>query len=1238
MIKERFFRTADAAAFDWLGPANVLDVPGDVAHALYVRAMQRVHDVELAEALYRHWLRCEADERRSVAAPAVIGRRTLVQEHAETSWHPRAGFAPGKLTRVLLEAAGKGAGLPEVEAAPQRPGRHASPRATGARRQNTRNGRRAAANDQVRAADSSRVRLALLALDGSGVPLPSGVESMFSRLLGVDLSDVRVHDDAAANDGAQQAGAQAFTAGRRIGFARGAFAPETSFGRHILAHELVHVAQQKAAGAEMRAARMDDGPSGAALEIEAEAGAAALTGGRPFQVARHAALPAVSFFTPEPRAPDGGAPDVRPGDAGTKDAGASDAGAKDAGTKDVGGKGTAPAPDGGAPAPAGDDKSTAAPSGKGGPAPGDAGASGKPGGQAPGQQVPPVCPPDPIDAAGRTDAPKDLAFDSKITDRIQAEMNKRADPFVKAQLEKIIGSTASLRIASLQYSFTPSSIWHNFWNGALLPLDNFKEHGRQIASDNAYRGGDGLISKIQVGIEGLRGVVHIVGDIIGMLAGWASLFTAAMAIATACGALVCGPLAAAGAAVALVLAALKVIADALDTVLGLLQLFLSCLRLRFTDDPGERAKICQLIKKEVNDFTTNLIQIGFQVLTIAAGAAAGAVAESLGKDSFMASFKAALRSQISQIKLAFGVRAGLKGLVTGGGYAKFVTDEAAKAAAANAARATAASTLAKAGERGIAVNEIADKHVWALAAGALHNENLAHAATLKSWRSGVVRSAAVQAVGLPQGIVLGTSASEVKLQSGLSGTAPRVATKAGGPRHETIESRYVAAWPMALDQMNTERGLVNNASVRMNTQYELARDDASDDTTSRVEKMFGTVTKENNRIRAATLQKRQQATADADQNQQAAGHAGKAKDEKTKADAKKGEANSAANQCKKEVDTASNTPPPAKPAGTLEEAWDWMKDHTLGALGRLIGEIQGWANKWLLRFFLWVAGAKDGDLDLAGMEVTARRDKTEDEKARDAADAASRGTDPIDDLVTKMRVGMTVDEQNALQGMVDTMRWISVLDDADQQFAEAVASGTTYVNEVGPHVEAELRTQEAVSGSEDAKIKADYIAPIIDGGLRFEGELAGTPDAFKEAAEQSFASAFARLTGAAPDADFSRGLEICKTATGAHCGRLQSLSTQAAEASAALRAHAQGLVGGEDYDGVSHTAYDLQSLINSYWMCEHMLQQNLTGGMQCVLDAYIKTLNEEAARATAEGNAPRPATVAPATPIPAPPP
>ena len=102
----------------------------------------------------------------------------------------------------------------------------------------------------------------ILALRGSGSALPPGPRADMEEALGHQFGDVRVHTGAESDRLGSRLGAQAFTVGRDVFFREGRYAPATSAGRLLLAHELAHVLQQRdaapAAGAPTRATMPDE--------------------------------------------------------------------------------------------------------------------------------------------------------------------------------------------------------------------------------------------------------------------------------------------------------------------------------------------------------------------------------------------------------------------------------------------------------------------------------------------------------------------------------------------------------------------------------------------------------------------------------------------------------------------------------------------------------------------------------------------------------------------------------------------------------------------------------------------------------------------------------------------------------------------------------------------------------------------------------------------------------------------
>jgi hypothetical protein len=76
-----------------------------------------------------------------------------------------------------------------------------------------------------------------------------------------DFSEVRVHTDAQAAASAQALNAHAYTLGRSIVFGSGQYQPQAESGQRLLAHELTHVLQQRAAGPTLQRDEKEEKPA-----------------------------------------------------------------------------------------------------------------------------------------------------------------------------------------------------------------------------------------------------------------------------------------------------------------------------------------------------------------------------------------------------------------------------------------------------------------------------------------------------------------------------------------------------------------------------------------------------------------------------------------------------------------------------------------------------------------------------------------------------------------------------------------------------------------------------------------------------------------------------------------------------------------------------------------------------------------------------------------------------------------
>ncbi|MEP7100345.1 MAG: DUF4157 domain-containing protein [Burkholderiales bacterium] len=99
-------------------------------------------------------------------------------------------------------------------------------------------------------ASTSRDEVAPASVDrvvsgGGGAPLPGRLRSDMEHRFGQDFGSVRLHADTAASNSARDIGAAAYSVGAQVVMGAGRYAPQTSSGRALIAHELAHVVQQR---------------------------------------------------------------------------------------------------------------------------------------------------------------------------------------------------------------------------------------------------------------------------------------------------------------------------------------------------------------------------------------------------------------------------------------------------------------------------------------------------------------------------------------------------------------------------------------------------------------------------------------------------------------------------------------------------------------------------------------------------------------------------------------------------------------------------------------------------------------------------------------------------------------------------------------------------------------------------------------------------------------------------------
>ena len=134
-----------------------------------------------------------------------------------------------------------------------------------------------------------------------GEPLPPGVLAKFESSLGADLRAVRLHSGPDSEEAADAIGALAFTEGQDIHFAAGELDPDAEEGERLLAHEVAHTVQEEG----NVQAKLEVSSPGDAAEVQADAAADAMVGGRPAQVSSQHGTSGQVRRTPEGETVDG---------------------------------------------------------------------------------------------------------------------------------------------------------------------------------------------------------------------------------------------------------------------------------------------------------------------------------------------------------------------------------------------------------------------------------------------------------------------------------------------------------------------------------------------------------------------------------------------------------------------------------------------------------------------------------------------------------------------------------------------------------------------------------------------------------------------------------------------------------------------------------------------------------------------------------------------------------------------
>lgn len=118
------------------------------------------------------------------------------------------------------------------------------------------------------------------ALRSPGQPLDANTRAFMEPRFGHDFGHVRVHTEATAADSARAVHARAYTVGKDVVFGSGEYAPQTTGGQRLLAHELTHVVQQGKYDVPISSGAFQIGISSSSAEKEARQSTIDILSGR----------------------------------------------------------------------------------------------------------------------------------------------------------------------------------------------------------------------------------------------------------------------------------------------------------------------------------------------------------------------------------------------------------------------------------------------------------------------------------------------------------------------------------------------------------------------------------------------------------------------------------------------------------------------------------------------------------------------------------------------------------------------------------------------------------------------------------------------------------------------------------------------------------------------------------------------------------------------------------------------
>lgn len=695
------------------------------------------------------------------------------------------------------------------------------------------------------------------------------------------------------------------------------------------------------------------------------------------------------------------------------------------------------------------------------------------------------------------------------TDPALAEfLEENADPKSQDEYKKLLARAEGLRLDSMGYTFKSGG----FGSAALsmvLPLEGLAEGWDRLTGDNVYSSEKGTVAAIQSGIERFRGILKIVSEISSavstisaIIAAGAALFSWAAGVGAA--------VAAVALKVSIVSGLIDTAAKGLDALLAIVQIVLNVYRAKQTDDPVERARLVQQMKKEAGEFSNSLTGTAMGLIAAPVGGAGKAASKGLQTGARVA------RRAVSPLAKAAGVGAIARTARRVGAFARSAlraTRRSAKTSAresleglfkmgartaknlrrrvGNLLKPKATWRTMKAIGRKIRIGvkgRIPYSKVWKGRAHRTLQQRL-DVVVVKGKSLGLETAQAfgekqllfkfgkqelLQASGgAKKGLEVGRDIEKAK-----AGTSPAEVDAGAGPGEGGAGDKALY-WPSILEEIGTVRTDIGTAKKRMKKEYDKAAEDAGDKKQA-VIALQGEPMQTGGRIRLAAAKQRADAEQGQANSEEAAEEVDKAKkgqeDGKKPLDQAEDAGKEAQSEGAKAEQKAKGVP---EPEGWWEKAKQWVYEQTLGRIFRGLAKIQKGISDFVLEIALGAAGLDGDDMDLAGMKAGAEDDAKKDEETKADTEEAKGQGDEIDSRIATIKDGASNQEKAAVQSMVDTVAYIDALDAYDEALAEHEKVGQEYVGDAAAEFAAR---DERAEGDAETEESSDELVTDADVG------------------------------------------------------------------------------------------------------------------------------------------------------------